>query len=67
MWEAQAYKFSMELVMGIWVVTVRCRFLDDEMEPQWSDLLTFQTMRHDWSDPVLEAQSLAMQVARRLE
>lgn len=67
MWETVGYKFSAELVMGTWMVTVRARFLNEELQPEWSDVLAFQTMRHDWSDPVLEAQSLALQLARRLE
>lgn len=67
MWEAVGYRMSAEIVMGTWVVTVRVRFLNEEMQPEWCDLLAFQTTQQDWSDPSLEVQSLMMQVARRLE
>lgn len=67
MYEAEGYEIRAEKVMGTFMVTVRCRFSDDEGSRGWSDLLQFQTTAHDWSDPHLECQSLAMQVARRLE
>jgi hypothetical protein len=49
------------------MVTVRARFADEDGSRGWNDLLGFQTTAHDWSDPHLEAQSLCMQVARKLE
>lgn len=67
MWEAVGYRFSAELVMGTWLVTVRCRFLNDDLQPEWTDVLAFQTMRQDWSDPALEVQSLLLQAARKLD
>jgi hypothetical protein len=67
MLEAEGYEIRAEKVMGTFMVTVRARFADEDGSRGWNDLLGFQTTAHDWSDPHLEAQSLCMQVARKLE
>jgi hypothetical protein len=65
--EAEGYELRAEKWMDRWVVTARVRLRNEDGDTQWGDLLNFQTGHHEWSDPNLELQSIAMQVARRLE
>jgi hypothetical protein len=65
--EAEGYEIRAERWMDRWVVVVRMRLRYEDDGLAWADMLHFQTGHYDWADPHQEAQSLAMQVARRLE
>lgn len=65
--DAEGYEFRAERWMDRWVVTVRVRLRHDDNTFEWGDLLHFQTGHYEWTDPNQELQSLALQVARRLE
>lgn len=64
---AEAYEVRAERWMDRWMVHLRVRVRHDDDTCEWYDLLQYQTGHYDWSDPSLEAQSIMMSIARRLE
>lgn len=65
--EAEGFEIRCERWMDRWVLVARVRWRHDDGHCEWLTLLEFQTGHYEWSDPHVELQSLALQVARRLE
>jgi anti-sigma factor ChrR (cupin superfamily) len=64
---AEGYEIRAERWMDRWMVHVRVRVRHDDDTSEWCELLTYQTGHYEFTDPNVEAQSLCMAIARRLE
>lgn len=65
--DAEGYEIRAEKWMDRWVVSARVRLRHEEDSFEWGELLAFQTGHYEWTDPNSELQSLALQIARRLD